>query len=84
MQSYESGLNIHACIGDGLKEVDRNSAGCQVSEFMSVHNAGLAMHKESMNIKKPISYLLTTVDDWSGFLNLPKSEVRQWIMNLKD
>jgi hypothetical protein len=58
------GLNIHSCTGDMTQIVERNSAGCQVSQFMSVHKAGVAMHKESMSEKTPITYLLTLEKEW--------------------
>lgn len=82
--SWTSGFNIHSCVGDLTQFVERNSAGCTVNEFMTVHKAGVAMHKESMSVKIPISHHLTTADEWSGFLNVAPDKVLEWIENLKD
>jgi hypothetical protein len=81
-ESWESGLNIHAALGENEKPVDRNSAGCQVSEFMSIHKQGVAMHKESTDIKKPISYLLLTAKEVSEFINIPVDKLKETLQEL--
>lgn len=77
---YGKGFNIHRCNKNSLAEyVDHFSAGCQVSWWARAHEAGIAMHKEAMSIKTPISYFLTTVKEWQDLLGI--EDVRSFILN---
>jgi hypothetical protein len=69
-EGYGKGFNIHRCSRSQIVQyVDKYSAGCQVSEVAAVHEAAVAMHKESMSATAPISYLLTTKEEWFELLD---------------
>jgi hypothetical protein len=78
-EGYGAGLNIHrASKAQIAKYVDRWSAGCQVSQDAEVHESAVAMAKESMDIKEPISYLLTEASAWSEFIG--SDDLREFLM----
>jgi hypothetical protein len=78
---YGNGLNIHRANKYGITpNVNKWSAGCQVSQIAAAHEAAIEMHKGSMDVKTPISYLLTEAKDWFEFLGT--EEVKKFILGL--